>query len=209
MESCSTPLGLLSDSVEVDGVRRAGPARRRRRRRSREEVRGSIAGIRPGKVFLWLVGRTREGKTRQICRSEARCVGDSLKIQKDSSSVALWDIKASFRCCHFVSVRLHEGIMFSLFPFCTPRIFPLEEIQNYSLKLTLRYKLAQRTPIWTQLAQMGTISCLWTCQCSMSANKPVEKVTWSERIVCLTNCWLTEPLLPSCLSFWMIQTTLL
>lgn len=80
MESCSTPLGLLSDSVEVDGVRRAGPARRRR---SREEVRGSIAGIRPGKVFLWSVGRTREGKTRQICRSEARCVGDFLNIQKD------------------------------------------------------------------------------------------------------------------------------
>lgn len=175
MESCSAPLGLLwppsSDSMEVDGVRRAGTARMRRRK---EEMRGRITGIRPGKVFLWFVGRTREGFSKRTVLSiwSSSFWGFSEDSERRSSSVAPWDKKASFRCRHFVSVRLHEGIMFSLFLFSTPRIFPLEEIQNYSLKLTLRYKLAQQTPLWTQLAQMGTISCLWTCQCSMSGNKP-------------------------------------
>ena len=54
MESFSASLGVLSpltcNSVEVVGVERAGPARRRKRRR--EGMGGSITGIGPGKFFL-------------------------------------------------------------------------------------------------------------------------------------------------------------
>lgn len=97
-------------------------------------------------------------------------------VLKDAPELQVKEISVS--CCHFVSIRLYRGDggwrSFFLPPLlCTPGISPpLERRQKHTFKPTLKFHVRSADSTLVTISRNGAISCLWACQCSVSANKP-------------------------------------
>lgn len=104
---------LTSNSVEVDGFRRAGPARRRTR--TREGMKGGISRVRPEKALPSCLAEQR--KAAGLFKRTELIVSKIFSLFVKSTAWAALQVEG--RCCHRGDDVFPFAVLFQGFPPCS------------------------------------------------------------------------------------------